>query len=106
MAPQALDYDPDQMLTTEEAAPLCGYAESTMKLNRHLKRGPKFIKLGDGKNAAVRYRRGDIDAWLTERTFASTAEYSAVARHSQSRARNSIPARTSHVTPPWLRPTV
>ena len=106
MAPQALDYDPDQMLTTEEAAPLCGYAESTMKLNRHLKRGPKFIKLGDGKNAAVRYRRGDIDAWLTERTFASTAEYSVVARQSQGRARNGMAAPASHVAPPWHRRTV
>ena len=103
MAPQALDYDPDQMLTTEEAAPLCGYAESTMKLNRHLKRGPKFIKLGDGKNAAVRYRRGDIDAWLTERTFASTSEYSAAVRAPAARVSNRHPVSSSTIPAPWLR---
>ena len=67
MATQPLDYDPDEKFKNDEAAAYVDLAPSTMKLNRHLGRGPKFIKLGDGKNAAVRYRRGDLRGGVDSR---------------------------------------
>ena len=91
------------VLTNDEAAALIGIAPSTLKLYRHLGRGPRFIKLGDAKNAGVVYERADIEAWKEERKFASTSEYSAAARHSQSRARNTNPAPKATIEGPWLR---
>jgi len=91
------------VLSNDEAAALIGIAPSTLKLYRHLGRGPRFIKLGEAKNAGVVYERADIEAWKEERKFASTSEYSAAARHSQDRARNAQPAPSSTVPAPWLR---
>lgn len=103
MATQPLDYDPDEKFKNDEAAAYVDLAPSTMKLNRHLGRGPKFIKLGDGKNAAVRYRRGDLDAWLAEREFSSTSEYSAAVRAPAARVSNRHPVSSSTIPAPWLR---
>ena len=91
------------VLTNDEAAALIGIAPSTLKLYRHLGRGPRFIKLGLSKNAGVVYERADVEGWKEERKFASTAEYSAAARHSQDRARNINPAPKSRIDDPWLR---
>lgn len=98
---------PDDMLTTKEASLLIGRTEGTMKVDRVYGRGPKFIKCGEGKASGVRYRRRDIEAWLAERTFSSTSEYSAAAR--QSRARTAPAMRIAPnqpITPAWLKSNV
>ena len=98
---------PDDMLTAEQASPLIGRTVGTMKVDRVYGRGPKFIKCGEGKASGVRYRRSDIEAWLAERTFSSTSEYSAAARQSRARtapAMRIAPNQTA--TPPWLKSNV
>jgi predicted DNA-binding transcriptional regulator AlpA len=48
------------LLTTDDVARLTGLTVQWLAVMRMKKIGPRFVKLG----RAVRYRRGDIDAWL------------------------------------------
>lgn len=91
------------VLSNDEAAALIGIAPSTLKLYRHLGRGPRFIKLGESKNAGVVYERADIEAWKEERKFASTSEYSAAVRAPAARVSNRHPVSSSTIPAPWLR---
>lgn len=53
-----------ELLTTRQAASLCGMSEST--LQRLVKKGvaPAAIKFGVSKQSAVRYRREEYSAWI------------------------------------------
>ena len=54
-----------------DEAYFCGWAvisPACARKWRLLGKGPKFIKVGN----LVRYRRGDVQAWLDENTFVST----------------------------------
>jgi excisionase family DNA binding protein len=62
---------PRVALTTREAAAYLGLATSTLNKWRCHGGGPHFLKLG----RAVRYRREDLDAFLTARRLTSTASY-------------------------------
>lgn len=57
-------------LTTEEAAKYLGLKRSTLEAWRCRGGGPKFIRLG----RAVRYRSGDLEAWIESRTRSNTSE--------------------------------
>ena len=57
-----------QLLSTEELAELLGVHPATLATWRHEGRGPKFVKVGK----VVRYRRGEIDAFLDSNTHTST----------------------------------
>ena len=59
--------NPD-LLTNEEAADLLGIKPNTLEIWRTKGKGPKFVKMG----AAVRYRLADLNAWMEERTFATS----------------------------------
>lgn len=65
--PSFLPFSPmtDELLTTEEAAPLVGYRPRGLEYQRQHGRGPAYIRLSTGR---VRYRREDIAAWLAAQT--------------------------------------
>ena len=60
-------------------SPLMDYSSCAERLGttvRHLqllvhRRGIPFIKLGDGRNAPVRFDPADVDRWLERRRVAS-----------------------------------
>ena len=60
--------EPDQLLTTAEAAELLHTPVATLRWWRHNGTGPKGITLGARK---VMYRRSDVLAWL-EQQYAGT----------------------------------
>ena len=63
-------HEPIFFLTTPETARYLGLAVSTLNKWRCIGDGPVFIKLG----RAVRYRKEDLDAYVTKRSLASTSE--------------------------------
>lgn len=58
------------VFTTPEAAAYVRLKKPTLERFRLTGQGPRFCKLG----GAVRYRRGDLDAWLEARSVRSTSE--------------------------------
>ena len=60
-------------LNNEEAARYLGLKAATLNKWRVYGEGPPFIKVG----RLVRYRRADLDAYLSGRLFQSTSELSA-----------------------------
>ena len=56
-------YEPE-VLCEREVAHLFGFTIPFLRRARHERRGPKFLKLGK----MVRYRRSDIEAYLTAHT--------------------------------------
>lgn len=58
-------------MNTEQAASYCGLASATMEGLRCKGGGPRFVRYG---RKAVRYLLSDLDAWMAERTVASTSE--------------------------------
>ena len=66
--------DDDDMLSSQEVANWLGVSIQWVEIGRTKKWGPKFHKLSPRK---VKYRRGDVRAWLNERKFANTSEYAA-----------------------------
>jgi predicted DNA-binding transcriptional regulator AlpA len=62
----------DDLLTTREVADWLGMSLQWVEIGRTNNFGPKFTRLGP---RSIRYRRGDVVAWLKSRTHSSTAEY-------------------------------
>ncbi len=60
-------------LNNEEAAQYLGLKAATLNKWRVYGEGPPFIKVG----RLVRYRRTDLDAYLSDRLVQSTSELSA-----------------------------
>jgi predicted DNA-binding transcriptional regulator AlpA len=54
-----------ELLTEQQTAELLGVAPGTLTDWRGSERGPRYIKVGH----LVRYRRSDVEQWLTERTI-------------------------------------
>lgn len=52
------------LLTPKEAAAMLRVSTDTLENWRAKRRGPAWAKLGEGKRAPVRYRRGDVEAFL------------------------------------------
>jgi predicted DNA-binding transcriptional regulator AlpA len=63
-----------KLYDTDQAAAMFGLTREGLERWRQTGRGPKWIKLGNGKSAPIRYRSEDIEAWLAERTFTSTSD--------------------------------
>lgn len=59
--------DPDELLTPAETADLVKLAVGTLKDKRWKGTGPRFIKLSPGRGGRIRYRRGDVHAWVEAR---------------------------------------
>ncbi|MFI7452335.1 helix-turn-helix transcriptional regulator [Nonomuraea sp. NPDC049714] len=56
------------LATTAEVAEYLAEDERTLEKWRYQRRGPRWIKMGDGRTAPVRYRWSDVEKWLDERT--------------------------------------
>lgn len=67
-----------ELLTTVQVAAMIGFKPNTLEIHRVKGKSTiPFIKLGTAKQAPVRYRRSDVEAWLAQHTCRSTSEYSA-----------------------------
>lgn len=69
-----------RLLNTPQAAAILGISPNTLKLWRHKKRGPAFIKLGDSPQSGVAYDEADVRAFIESRRFDSTSGYSPAAQ--------------------------
>lgn len=58
------------LLDTEQLAEELGLRPQTLREWRQVGDGPAFVKVG----ARVRYRRVDVDAWITARIRRSTSD--------------------------------
>lgn len=65
--------DPDQLLNERAAATLLGYSVRALQNWRVRGGGPAFVKVS---TRSVRYRRGDLVAWVRARIRRSTSESS------------------------------
>lgn len=63
-------YDPDQLLTQDEAAQILAVQSDTLAHWRARKQGPSFCKLG----RMVRYRRQDLTSYVEGRLCGGTIE--------------------------------
>jgi len=61
------------LLNNDAAASALGITPATLRFWRCKGKGPRFIKLGQSKQAGVCYDPADIDAWKAARKFASTS---------------------------------
>jgi hypothetical protein len=59
-----------EYLTSRELAELLRIEEQTIRVHRVRGTGPSFVRIGN----RVLYRRVDVERWLADRTFQSTAE--------------------------------
>jgi predicted DNA-binding transcriptional regulator AlpA len=61
------------LLLSADAAAMLGIKPQTLRKWRLTGTGPRYVRLG-GPLGRVAYRQSEIDAWLSARTFASTAD--------------------------------
>jgi predicted DNA-binding transcriptional regulator AlpA len=62
----------DELLTTEEVADWLKVSRQSLEIARSRGTGPRFVTISPRR---IRYRRGDVKAWLKSRSHLSTAEY-------------------------------
>jgi predicted DNA-binding transcriptional regulator AlpA len=67
-----------RLLTAEDVAQITGLSTETLAQWRSQRRGIPFLKLSRN---VVRYRQGDLDAWLTERIVRVEQDPSDARRH-------------------------
>jgi len=71
-APQAST--PPSLLPSPQAAAWLGVQPQTLRKWRCQGKGPRFVRLGTGRQSPAAYRLADLEAWVESRSFASTAE--------------------------------
>lgn len=57
------------LLTPKELADRWKMQVGTLRKRRYLNTGPTYIKMGDGRNAQIRYRADDIIQYEKDRLF-------------------------------------
>jgi predicted DNA-binding transcriptional regulator AlpA len=87
IAGAAAGEDEDELLTTPQVAEWLGVSEPWLEIGRHKGFGPPFARIAP---KIVRYRRGEVLAWLHERTHRCTQEYAT--KKPSARARRSAEA--------------
>jgi predicted DNA-binding transcriptional regulator AlpA len=60
--------DPEHLVDTREAAEMLAKHPAVLADWRHQSRGPKYVKFG----RSVRYRVGDLRAWVADHTIEPT----------------------------------
>lgn len=60
----------DDFLTTEQVAEILGVRPNTLEIWRSHGGGPPFVKIG----RLVRYRSGDLEAWIARHTRENTSQ--------------------------------
>ena len=73
-APRPIPVGGKAWISAQEAADHIGMSSAHLAKLRMTGRGPAFVKMGRGKQGAVRYERAALDAWLLSKTRASTSE--------------------------------
>jgi predicted DNA-binding transcriptional regulator AlpA len=63
-----------EVLTPKQVADLLGVSTDSLARWRVLGTGPKFIKLGRSQANLIRYRRSEIDRYLTANEQKSTSD--------------------------------
>jgi predicted DNA-binding transcriptional regulator AlpA len=63
--------DPDQLIDTKQLAAWLQCSEQKLEIDRHKGDGPPYVKISP---KMVRYRRGDVIAWLRSRIHLRIAE--------------------------------
>jgi hypothetical protein len=71
IADSAAEADDDLLSTGAVADWLC-VSTQFLEIGRSKNYGPRFVRIGP---RTIMYRRGDVLAWLKQRTFGGTAEY-------------------------------
>jgi hypothetical protein len=56
----------ERLWRENKVAPFLGVSNGTLRRWRKCGKGPPFLKLGPEPGAPVRYRVGDLEAWLKE----------------------------------------
>jgi len=56
----------ERLLTTEQLAERWTMDAGSIENWRQINKGPRFIKLGEGSSAPVRYRLSDVEAYEKE----------------------------------------
>lgn len=64
----------DRLLTTIDLSKRWGIKPNTLEIARVRGTGPKFIRLGPGKRAFIRYRLKDVQQYETDNTKTCTAQ--------------------------------
>lgn len=62
------------LLRTPQAAARLGLNPKTLAQWRWRGCGPQFIRIGDGRHSAIRYRPADLDAYIRGRVATSTSD--------------------------------
>jgi predicted site-specific integrase-resolvase len=65
------------LLTSLQVAQRLCVLPNTLEVWRTKGKGPKYLKLGIGKQGKVRYRESDVEAWLAECEQDSTSSNAA-----------------------------
>lgn len=66
-----LEADLDALLKPAEVAELVRLTVSTLKDRRWKGTGPPYTKLSPGRGGRIRYRKGDVLAWLHDQLASS-----------------------------------
>ena len=67
----------ERHLSAAQLAERLGCSKATLAMWRCLGRGPRFQKFGDSKQARVRYKQSDVEAWEATNLHSNTGEYGA-----------------------------
>jgi hypothetical protein len=60
-------YQPDEMLTEQQAAEVLGLKPNTLRKYREKRTGPPYYRHGAGQRTRVRYKYSDLLAWRESR---------------------------------------
>lgn len=59
----------EEMLTSAQVADICGVSLNTLQKWRSRNMGPRYIKFGGSNAATIRYKRSDVELFLSARTI-------------------------------------
>lgn len=77
--PSFADFDPRDLVARKVAAGLLDVSHRSLEAWAVSGKGPRYVRLGEGPGARVRYQVGALLAWVEERARASTTEDGAAA---------------------------
>lgn len=52
------------LLRERDAADFLNVSEATLQKNRYLRKGPVYVRVGEGPRGAIRYRLSDLEDWI------------------------------------------
>jgi Helix-turn-helix domain len=82
---------PSELLTPKEAAGWLKLSEGWLEKARLTGGGPRFVRIG----RSIRYRLGDLEAWVATKVAGSTSEYAPPRRFAEVSVRSIVVAKTS-----------